>query len=219
VTRAIGAWRFNHLAALHLRERPPAGHDLDLVVDGFCERVLSAVAGLAGDPAADRPLRELVAGADPWARELVGSPASARLVAQAAAFDVAERAAQKAPWGGVWRPRPEELGALEAGRIVVAPSVRLVRQDWALAQGTDERLPETQAWVWSRTLEGVACRRVDPVWATLLEEVAARPFGAALEATSAALTEEEERRLRARLREWIGASIAHGWWAGLAQAP
>ncbi len=171
VVEAMGPWAFNHLAAEHLRERPPPPHDLERAADGLCERVVATMA--------HRPE-----------------------VVEAERADLAERRCFHAPYAAPWRPTPEALAALGEGTIAVAPSLQIARL------GSD-------VWVWSRTREGTARRRVHPVFARLLEEVARRPFREALAATAQGLDDAGRAQLAAGLRGWIGQALAFGWWVGL----
>ncbi|MEQ1504826.1 MAG: DNA-binding domain-containing protein [Myxococcota bacterium] len=175
VTSAMGPWAFNHLAAAHLQDHPPTGHDLERAADGLLERIAASMA--------HRPD-----------------------VVEAAHADRAARMCFHAPYVPPWRPDADTLGGLANAALIVAPSVQLAAID-------------DQVWVWCRTPDGVAVRRVDPLFALLLTEAGRRPLSEALATVAGALGDAERTRFEAGLRGFIGQALAYGWWVGLRLDP
>ncbi|WP_438005909.1 DNA-binding domain-containing protein [Sorangium sp. So ce321] len=233
VSRAMGYWHFNHLAALHLAARPPRHFDLDEVARGFAARLDRALQRL--DEASrgrrpERPAREHEE--DEWSRRVELSRAPRDMVRQALHMDEAERHAFGSPFEGLWRPTPEELTGLAEGRLRFAVSCTLTYEDWDLArfsrlaggdldEGAPEairRHPSTRTWVFARSAAGTTTTSVDPLFARLLERCRELTFGQALAAVEAGCTAAEAARLRANLQGWIALALSSGWWTGLARA-
>lgn len=240
VSRAMGYWHVNHLAALHLAARPPRHFDLDEVARGFAARLDQALQRL--DDGASRGRRskrrareqerEHEHNEDAWCRRIDLSRAPRAMVRQALRMDEAERHAYESPFEGLWRPAPEELARLAEGRLRFAVSCTLAQEDWDLARfsrlaGADReegapeairRHPSTRTWVFARSAAGTTTTSVDPLFARLLERCRELPFGEALAAVEQGCTAEEAARLRAGLQGWIALALASGWWTGLAEA-
>ncbi|WP_437621213.1 HvfC/BufC N-terminal domain-containing protein [Sorangium sp. So ce1151] len=233
VSRAMGYWHFNHLAALHLAARPPRHFDLDEVARGFAARLDRALQRLdEARRGRERPAREHEE--DAWSRRVELSRAPLDMVRQALHMDEAERHAFESPFEGLWRPTPEELAGLAQpeARLRFAVSFTLAQEDWDLARfsrlagaeqdgGAPEairRHPSTRTWVFARSAAGTTTTSVDPLFARLLERCRELPFGEALAAVEQGCTAEEAARLRAGLQGWIALALASGWWTGLAEA-
>ncbi|MGK3969187.1 DNA-binding domain-containing protein [Sorangium sp. So ce118] len=233
VSRAMGYWHFNHLAALHLAARPPRHFDLDEGARGFAARLDRALQRL--DDARrgrrpERPAREHEE--DEWSRRVELSRAPLDMVRQALRMDEAERHAFESPFEGLWRPTPEELAGLAEGRLRFAVSCMLAQEDWDLARfsrlaGADQeegapeairRHPSTRTWVFARSAAGTTTTSVDPLFARLLERCRELPFGEALADVEQGCTAAEAARLGAGLQGWIALALASGWWTGLAEA-
>ncbi|WP_437504190.1 HvfC/BufC N-terminal domain-containing protein [Sorangium sp. So ce1099] len=233
VSRAMGYWHFNHLAALHLAARPPRHFDLDEGARGFAARLHRALQRLddarRGRPP-ERPAREHEE--DEWSRRVELSRAPLDMVRQALHMDEAERHAFESPFEGLWRPTLEELAGLAEGRLRFAVSCTLAYEDWDLARfsrlaGGDldegapdarRRHPSTRAWVFARSAAGTTTTSVEPLFARLLERCRELPFGQALADVEAGCTAAETARLRADLQGWIALALSSGWWTGLARA-
>ncbi|WP_437576118.1 HvfC/BufC N-terminal domain-containing protein [Sorangium sp. So ce887] len=232
VSRAMSCWHFNHLAALHLAERPPRHADLDEAARGFAERLHRALERL--EDAGPRRPPERPPHGDAWCRRLQLSRAPLAMVRQARCMDEAERHAYESPFEGLWRPTPEELARLALGeaRLRFAVSCTLAQEDWDLARfsrlaGADQdegapaairRHPSTRTWVFARSATGTTTTSVDPLFARLLDRCRELPFGQALAAVEQGCTAAEAAQLRANLQGWIALALASGWWAGLAGA-
>ncbi|KYF92246.1 hypothetical protein BE20_01665 [Sorangium cellulosum] len=228
VARAVSHWHFNHLAALHLAERPPRHADLDEATRGFAERLHRALERLDG--AGPRRPPERPPHGDAWCRRVELSRAPLAMVRQALRMDEAERRAYESPFEGLWRPTPEELSRLAGSRLRFAVSCSLAEEDWDLARfsrlaGADRdegapepirRHPSTRTWVFARSAAGTTTTSVDPVFARLLERCRELPFGQALAAVEQGCTAAEAAQLRANLQGWIALALASGWWTGLA---
>ncbi|KYG09690.1 hypothetical protein BE21_16445 [Sorangium cellulosum] len=228
VARAMSHWHFNHLAALHLAERPPCHADLDDATRGFAERLHRALER-PGGAGPRRPLERPPHG-DAWCRRVELSRAPIAMVRQALRMDEAERRAYESPFEGLWRPTPEELARLAGSRLRFAVSCSLAEEDWDLARfsqlaGADRdkcapepirRHPSTRTWVFARSAAGTTTTSVDPRFARLLERCRELPFGQALAAVERGCTAAEAAQLRANLQGWIALALASGWWTGLA---
>ncbi|XYH96544.1 DNA-binding domain-containing protein [Sorangium sp. So ce1128] len=236
VSRAMGYWHFNHLAALYLAARPPRHFDIDEGARGFAVRLDRALLrlddGASRGRRSKRPAREHEE--DAWCRRIELSRAPLAMVRQALRMDEAERHAFESPFEGLWRPTPEELARLaQAGaRLRFAVSCTLTREDWDLARfsrlaGADQdegapgairRHPSTRAWVFARSAAGTTTTSVDPLFARLLDRCRELPFGEALAAVEQGCTAAEAAQLCENLQGWIALALASGWWTGLARA-
>ncbi|WP_437742054.1 DNA-binding domain-containing protein [Sorangium sp. So ce1504] len=230
VSRAIGCWHFNHLAALHLEACPPRHIDIDKSSCGFAERLRSALRGPDGARRGRQPERPARGHEDAWRRRLELSRAPLAMVRQALRMDEAERLACESPFEGLWRPTPEELATLAEARLRFAVSFTLTHEDWDLARfsrlaGGDldegpldarRRHASTRAWVFARSAAGTTTTSVDPLFARLLERCRELPFGQALAAVEQGCTAAEAAQLRANLQGWIALALSSGWWTGLA---
>ncbi|WP_437810998.1 HvfC/BufC N-terminal domain-containing protein [Sorangium sp. So ce1078] len=232
VSRAMTCWHFNHLAALHLAERPPRHADLDEATRGFAARLRRALQRLDG--AGPRRPPERPPHGDAWCRRLELSRAPLAMVRQALRMDEAERHAHESPFEGLWRPAPEELARLAqpGARLRFAVSCTLAQEDWDLARfsrlaGADQdegapeairRHPSTRTWVFARSATGTTTTSVDPLFARLLDRCRELPFGQALAAAEQGCSAAEAAQLRANLQGWITLALASGWWTGLTGA-
>ena len=117
-----------------------------------------------------------------------------------------------------------QLGPLPEARLRLAPSLRLLREDWAMAErgappaGEPPPFdPRDQPWFWAcaRGERTVALRRVEPGFVRLCVLASRRPFGEALAALEAEAGAGAEA-MAARVPRWIEEALAAGWWLGLA---
>ncbi|AUX46267.1 hypothetical protein SOCE26_077720 [Sorangium cellulosum] len=230
VSRAVGYWHFNHLAALHLTARPPRHVDIDEATRGFSAQLGGALQRLDEVKRGRGPRRP--ARDDAWCRRLELSRAPRAMIRQALRMDEAERHAYESPFEGIWRPTPPELGRLAEGRLRFAVSCTLADEDWDLARFSrltgahqDEgapdvvrRHPSTRTWVFARSATGTAMTCVDPLFARLLGRCRELPFGQALAAVEHGCMAAEAAQLRDHLQGWIRLALASGWWTGLDDA-
>lgn len=217
-SRAIGYWHFNHLAALHLKERPPQHFDIDRVGDGFDARVGRALS-LLGRHATKRR--------DPWVSRLRMSRAPEGLLEEALCIDGQERLTFEAPLESEWKPTSAQLEALAGLRVRVAASVQIVTERWELVRhsslaggasppidGPPRRLPEPRHWVLHRTESGVASVQVPRALAHLLHLASAIPFGQALAELERTTTAADLSLVRAELSSWVRMALEQRWWVG-----
>jgi hypothetical protein len=225
--QVVGYWRFNGLATLHLREAPPTRVDLARCGDGLAARLLAEidrVAATASPPGTPdtRPIGLLVTGAGPWEAALRSVSAPVDLARQALRMDEAARRALASPFAGVWRPSGADAASLPARRLRFAPSFRLLREDWALAERavpSDPPAPfarhaEPWFWVSFRAERTTALARVEPGFARLLALAAERPFGEAIDLFAHGCDTTRTESLGAALPGWIERALASGWWIG-----
>lgn len=228
--RAVGYWQFNGLAALHLQDRPPVRVDLARCADGFAARLLATLHEFRGRRSPRTPdlapVAPLVTAdtTDPWLLVWSRVLAPMDLARQALHTDEATRHALSSPYEGIWRPTPDELGKLDGARLRYAASVRVLREDWALADhaaasaGTDEpfqRRDLARFHVSFRTAHTTALRRIEPMFARFLTAAAQQPFGKALATVEIAAGIEHSTTLRSALPGWIRLALESGWWVGL----
>lgn len=226
VAQAVGYWRFNALAELHLQERSPDRPELGRCADGFAARLEAALDAAGPGARPDRrPAREAMPPdlPDAWVRALSASAAPVDLLRQAARMDEALRRAVAAPYLGVWRPTRADRARLPEARLRLAPSLRLLREDWAIAErgappaGEPPPFdPRDQPWFWAcaRGERTVALRRVEPGFVRLCALASRLPFGEALAALEAEAGAGAEA-MAARVPRWIEEALAAGWWLGL----
>lgn len=227
--QVVGYWRFNALATLHLRDTPPTKVDLARCGDGLSARLLHVLDRIAAARATaprvtpdTRPIGRLVTGADPWEAALRTVPAPVDLARQALRMDEAARHALVAPHAGVWRPTAADVATLAERRLRFAPSFRLLREDWALAErGAPADPPPPFArhaaprfWVSFRAERTTALAGVEPGFARLLALAAERPFGEAIDVIAQGRDPTDTAALRTALPGWIERALASGWWIG-----
>lgn len=231
VAQVVGYWRFNGLVTLHVRAAPPTEADMARCADGFVDRLLAVLDGLAKDRPAGhgapdtRAISSLVPAdaVDPWLRALADVPAPLDLGRQAARMDEAVRHALGRPFRGIWRPAPNELATLPVRRLRFAPSFRLLREDWALAERgapAEASAPFAQhdaarfciSW---RAARSTALRRVDPAFARLCGLLVRLPLGEALREMESHTVGETVDRLTVALPGWVELALSSGWWIGV----
>ena len=225
--QVVGYWRFNALATLHLHEAPPNRVDLARCGDGLAARLLAGIdriASTAPPPATPdtRAIGPLVQGPDPWTDTLRSVRAPVDLARQALRMDEAARRALAAPHAAVWRPTGADVATLPERRLRFAPSFRLLREDWALAERavpSDPPAPfsrhaEPWFWVSFRAERTTALARVEPGFARLLALASERPFGEAIDALAQGRDPTDTAALGAALPGWIERALTSGWWIG-----
>lgn len=208
--QVVGYWNFNQLATVHLREAPPKVADLARCADGFAARLLGLISDKNGG--------EVV---------FPNIPAPLDLARQALQMDEAVRHSFLCRYQHPWRPSTAELASLEARKLRFAPSFRLLREDWAIAergllpQGPPAPFPpHPSSWYWVsfRTDKTTALQRIEAPFARFLKEAARAPFGEALATTERAGGPEQAEKLRAALPGWIQHALQSSWWIGLQPA-
>ena len=163
------------------------------------------------------------------------------MLSQALAVDQAHHRGLEAPLSPPWTPSDDELDAIRAGNVVVqsAPSLSIIRCDWAVVDVADAAAPEVLAnagavtpdaapppmplptslttpvhrVVW-RVDAGVAVAHVDVVTARLLARFARESYGDVVAHVAA--------RFPAGAAEWLERSFftfartaaSRGWWVG-----
>lgn len=231
LAQVLGYWRFNAVATLHLQASPPIHTDMARCADRLADRVLATLDDLTqahpegGGVPDSRGICSLVPAdaTGPWIRALAQSGAPVELARQAARMDEAVRHAIGRPFPGVWRPTTEDLATLSVCRLRFAPSFRLLREDWALAErgelterpGPFTRHETPQYWVSWRAERSTALRKVEPGLARLFRLLARLPLGQALREMEAHADEERVDRLAEVLPRWIELSLSSGWWIGV----
>jgi hypothetical protein len=204
-TRLLGAWRFNAYAQAFLIAHPPRTWTLDHVPDGFDD----ALPALLGDDPARAPVTE------------------------AARLDAHWRALFHAPVTPPYRPDARDAARLADGQLVPSPSVVIVEERWPLvalrhtltASSPEAPLAlplphEAPAW-WALCAEptGIRTRPLAPREGRLLTLLAHHPVRDALARLEAETPPEARASLPADTQRWLARSVAHGWWAGLADTP
>jgi hypothetical protein len=227
--QVVGYWHFNALATLHVRRRPPTRVDIARCGDGLSDHLievldrLAASESLGAEPSPDiRPISQLVRGRDPWEIPLQRVHAPVDLARQALRMDEATRQALGSPHTGVWHPTRAEVATLAERRLRFAPSFRLLREDWALADRSGPTDPPPpfarhsapRFWVSFRAERTTALAGVEPGFAQLLRLTAERPFGEALDAIVQGRGRAESAGLEAALPRWIQRALSAGWWIG-----
>ncbi|MEM9453147.1 MAG: putative DNA-binding domain-containing protein [Myxococcota bacterium] len=238
LTHVLGPWRFNHLAQIHLSERPPAHHDLDQCANGFHGRIGRALQGMAAGRTSSRgayevdqtrlcdlPLDER-ARTDPCCQQLARSPAPLTLVRQALSMDEAQRRAMLAGSFVRWEQPIVDPDRLAPCRLRFSASFSLVREDWELAALGYRKPATTRAvevsqhphphyWVFHRGPRAVGSVRVHPIFARLLARAAKETVGEALEAVRAACKPDQRSQLEQELGRWLRLGAESGWWVGV----
>lgn len=225
--QVLGYWTFNRVSSAWLLERPPTQADLARAADGLAAALLVRLDGLPdtaplGSALRDQPID------DSWSNTLGNTPQPVALVRQALRIDEAARVAWRAPWTGIWRPSPEELGGLLRGRLRIAEGLRLLREDWALVErgalpdpALHARVPPLERhgapryFVSSRAETSTRMVRIEGPFFRLLTLSAQHPFGPSLERLEQDCAPEDQARLRAAVPGWIRQALEAGWWVGL----
>jgi hypothetical protein len=191
--QALGPWRFNHLAAEHLRRRPPRHRDVDAIAEGFVALVRG---GLPPDPC------------DPVvAAHLADAPCSRDELADALNIDEAQRAAFFAAWPAPWTIDPDRVADIWDQRVRRAPGTTALLLHSPPSSAS--------ALVIGRTEHGTHRTPVPRAWATLLRATEGATLGEAVTATASALDEGGRRRLAAALPTWIQQAVTGRWWVGV----
>ncbi|MDX2091201.1 MAG: DNA-binding domain-containing protein [Kofleriaceae bacterium] len=194
----LGAWAFNDLATQFLVAKPPQGHDLGAIAEGFAAFASAMLQRkeIAEALAIDRAFR--TAALAPPERSLHIGPA------EAARLPVARL---------VWS---RSLTLVEEHWPLVTLRQRLPN----LVDDTTAPLPaphESMAtWAIHRTEQGLRCQPLEPLHAELLHLLRTHAIGEALAVL-------EHRRssgvVAARVKDWFAADLASGFWTGLEGNP
>jgi hypothetical protein len=190
---ALGPWRFNHLAALHLARRPPCHRDVDAIADGFVALVRAGLPPAPSDP--------LVAA------HLAAAARSPDEIADALDVDEAQRAAFFAAWPEPWTIDPARVADIWDRRVRRAPGTTAL-----LLRGPRR---DASALVIGRTAHGTHRTPVPPVWATLLCAAERAPLGEAVTQTASPLDDAGRRAFTRALPTWIGQAVTQRWWVGV----
>ncbi|MGC4088066.1 MAG: DNA-binding domain-containing protein [Polyangiaceae bacterium] len=207
-TRLFGHWAFNALAEEFLLTQPPSSWDIDRVADGFEDFLAQAV---------DRT-----------------PPATAGLAAaaavEAARIDAAFRHVLRAPQQLHYRPRAEDAGRLEHGRLLRSAAAAVVEEHWPLCQlrrslaGDDSEralpLPDplAAAQYWAVLRAGTQIRQVplEAGEARLLNLLSEFSVAGALGELESTCSPAEREQLPGSVRRWLARSVEMGFWRGLA---
>ncbi len=191
---ALGPWRFNQLAALHLARRPPRARDVDAIADGFVDLVRRGLAPQDPDPAV--------------AAHLARAPASPDAIADALDVDEAQRRAFFAPWPPPWALQGTDVAAIWDQRVQTAPGLTAI----VLREPHDG----APALLVGRTEHGTHRTPVPRALAALVRATQETTWGEAVTATAAALPAPERDALARALPAWIARGVRERWWVGLA---
>ena len=251
--RAIGPWAMNQFAMLSLRQFPPRGRDLgalfaplNTALKSALWRLLSALPESPKDPSGAPPsLRRLVAlippslplkalrprcpaplRDDPWVGALLKRPTPLGLFDQALRFDEAVHRAFSAPAPQSWAPSAEALQQLSRQRLILSPSLQLLKESWlALAVGQKESPAEEltlqrrhppRLWVSWRSAEGPALAQLSPSAAALIEGSRRAPLRTlCAQLPRRRLPPLDEEALEALVQR----GVRRGWWIGAADPP
>lgn len=204
VAGALGYFHFNRLAERWLHATPPREVDLGALVDGLLPWLEHELA-----TAPERVLGEL--------------PLDSEALLECLAFDRAERRASTTSASPVWRPGESELLRIARTPIQYAPSFSLLIERFAVKAGT--RSPEAAFELVPRSapryvtcvrVEGaVVMRRVEPLFAELLQRASHTSLEAILEDWAARLSPQELDRLRNNLPRFTRQAVTDGYWVGL----
>lgn len=220
VARAVGYWQFNQLVSAHLASRPLDVVDLMDITGDFYPALRAALDALAPDSPPLRhesPLRTLAPAPGDLGAPLSDLDTPWSLLSQALALDEAERRAFRAPFGGIWRPKPSERAALLNCPVRMASGFSLVKTDWALfdVEGPAPRLQASEHIVVFRTESGIASQRVDAVFARLLSLAERMPLSGVFDRIATASPTVAPSAIHALLDGQVDRAIRAGWWVGV----
>lgn len=203
----VGAWAFNELASQFLLAKPPVGHDLGTVTEGFADFARGAI-GASG-------------------LEVHGRRVPPQAIVEALAIDLAFRTAALAVVEPPLRLAPADAARLPNAQLVWSRSLTLVEERWPLIE-MRQRLPSIvddtvlalaaphqagpATWVIHRTAQGLHARPLDSAHAELLRLLRTHSIGEALAILEAQRSSHE---IVARVQQWFAADLAQGFWTGL----
>ncbi len=200
VTRLVGEWAFNGLAAKFFSDNPPRTADLYDATVGF-DRFLAQPDVARGLPEGDA-------------------------IAEAATVDAAWLWASSAPDEPAWAPSSDDAASLPERRFRWRSGVTLVEEHWAWmplrAKVTSlgdaplrppERLAARQAWIVAPSPFGPGPVPVVPLQAKLFHRMATEPLAVALAAIEGEATADERARLPELVQRWLAQSVALRFWS------
>ena len=210
--RLLGFPAFNAQAERFLLARPPRGHDLHDVADGFRE-FLDASTSDGNDYRGPLPRAALL---------------------EAAAIDLAFRRLLYAPVEPAYRPSLGEGARLTGRRRRPSRRWTVLDEHWPLVElkraladhpGEDRialpaRLPSTRSWLICNTAAGAMMVAPLPAQAAKLFKLLARHrVGEALARLERDCPPEFREQLPASVERWLAQSVDLGFWMGLEGAP
>lgn len=212
--RLLGYWSFNEHAAQFLHGHAPRDWDIERASEGFVTHLADVVGSEGG--VYREPPRVWVEGG---------------LLLQAARIDAAFRQVFHTPLppGGPFRLSPDDADRLLVSRLVRAPHVALVEQDWpllalrstAVSDGKEtclpvpQRLDTTEHWALVRTDTGTRHIPLAPLEADLLALLATETVGAALAMLETSCPEHDRAALPQLIQRYLANSVERGLWASL----
>jgi hypothetical protein len=201
----VGAWSFNGFATDFLLAKPPEGHDLADITDGFASFLGARL---------------------PASLDVQGRQLPRQVIVEALAIDLAFRAAALAPAEPGLRLGPADAARLPGANLVWSRSLSLVDEHWPLVElrqrlpaVVDDEIaplpaahPEGRTWAIHRTQQGLHARPISSLHAELLRLLQTQPIGRALAELEA---RHSSGAVAARVKEWFAADLASGFWTGL----
>jgi Putative DNA-binding domain len=211
VTRLLGHWRLNQIAARFLSQHPPRGWDIDAVAQGFDAFLRDYVP--TGSISLERPKRRL--------------PAAA--LHEALALDSAYRRVFAAPAAPEYRPTAADTEHLLTGRLQFSPAAAVITESWALTElrqralssegegalQLEARLRAKRHWLLLRKGVALGLMGLEPLEAKLLLGLREQAVGVALALLESDCPAHERADLPARTRAWLARSVRLGVWSGL----
>ncbi|MBK8254187.1 MAG: putative DNA-binding domain-containing protein [Polyangiaceae bacterium] len=208
VSRLVGYWFFNELAAQFLLKHPPCTADIQEAADGFFAFLQDTLLNSLVQP--QRMIER-------------------RLVVQAAAVDEAFREAFRAPVERAYEPSAADAAKLGTAQLHMRRGFTIIEQSYPLVQlrkalsvdtsesppPLPEKLKATEHWLIGRAPSGALQLQLEETQAKLYHLCIHMPVGEALARLESAVTKGDRSGLPSRVRVWLAQSVKLGLWSSI----
>lgn len=208
LSRLVGYWFFNELAAQFLLKQPPSTADIQQAADGFVAFLQEALPNSLVQP--ERVLDR-------------------HLVVQSATVDEAFREAFRAPLERIYEPSAADAAKLTTAQLRMRTGFTIIKQSYPLVQirkalsgdtsesapPLPEKLKVTEQWLIGRAPNGALQLQLEEQQAKLYHLCTQHPVGEALARLEAGAKKGDRSGLPSKVRVWLAQSVKLGLWSAI----
>jgi hypothetical protein len=151
---------------------------------------------------------------------------------QSVALDYAWQRVWMTPKAATWKPSAEEASALASARLVFAPDVALLTEDWPLLDlraclveqserlehdhvALPKRLAKPRHWALVRTDKGLGHVRLQDKQMQLYRACLNQPLDAAIARVTSGASRKAQLELTSQVQAWFVQGMELGLWSGV----